>query len=103
MDSTILKSLLRTFFLDLAIETAYEKVSNNFRWVPLEGGFPRTSEELLRMHATGELLSKYGIDDSLQNLKDCLYIYGEEFLLRHLEAVCVKDEVKEALIMKGKS
>lgn len=83
----ILRALLRTYFLDLALETAWEKIFWNLVMVPSLKHLPQTEEELIRMVESGEMYSMWGIEGGVGAAKECLELYGFEITMKAVEDI----------------
>lgn len=72
---TIIKSLIRTYFMDLAIDTAVGKLWMNFVVCPKLTCFPKNAEGLLECARRGELHANYGREVPYNDIKEAL-VFG---------------------------
>jgi len=69
----ILKSLIRTFFLDLALKVASDKLERNLIFLPRMNTYPRTEAGLLLCVRRGELYTLRGKRIEVGDVKSALF------------------------------
>lgn len=87
MTHTVLKPLLRYFFLQTALDAFTDKLWWNLVARPKNGQglFPRTETGLLEYVRRGQLERDWGLTYSTGTFKECIRIYGFEYTCHLLE------------------